>query len=215
MARRPASSPLLVAVCACVCIPAYVYLRVCACVCVPACVYLRVCACVFVALRACVPLCVCPCCGGMLGLHSYFVELVDADLLSWTFTIRDALNAKYNKTHGTLAAKHSDVPGMSRSAIPVLAAAGVQALHIGYNSGSMKPAGLPPVFVWEHPETQTEIVMLVESGACRACAAVCTAGPKPGGGGGDRRDTLVHLGCRTDLVTWVTGRSVKPHCHHR
>ena len=36
-------------------------------------------------------------------------------------------NTRYNKTWGTVMGKHTDTPGMSRSAIPALAGAGIQA----------------------------------------------------------------------------------------
>ncbi len=55
---------------------------------------------------------------------------MDPDFFSAAFGIRDMLNAKYNKTYGKCG-KHTDVTGMSRSAIPLFAAAGVPALHIG------------------------------------------------------------------------------------
>ena len=42
-----------------------------------------------------------------------------------------ALNSKYNKSWGRVVGKHSDVPGMSRSAIPTLVKHGLKAYHIG------------------------------------------------------------------------------------
>ena len=53
--------------------------------------------------------------------------------------------------------------GMSRSAIPLFAKSGVKAIHIGYNGACIMPPSLPPAFVWEHPETGTELIVYVES----------------------------------------------------
>jgi hypothetical protein len=58
-----------------------------------------------------------------------FLELEDASLFSYSLQMAKKLSAKYNKTHGSVAGKHTDVPGMSKSAIPILAAAGTLLNH--------------------------------------------------------------------------------------
>ena len=59
--------------------------------------------------------------------------------------------------------KHTDTPGMSRSAIPALADAGIQAYHIGYNAACAKNvAYLPPAFRWLDP-SGVELLTMVNS----------------------------------------------------
>ena len=51
-------------------------------------------------------------------------------------------------------------PGVSRSIVPLLAAKGVKSLHLGYNAQCITPA-LPSVLRWQHPETSTEIMLMI------------------------------------------------------
>jgi len=74
-----------------------------------------------------------------------------------------ALNARYNKTHGSLAGKHTDVPGMSKSAIPILHAAGIRGYHIGYTGACNKPESVPPISRWQHPASGTEVILMAEN----------------------------------------------------
>ena len=91
-----------------------------------------------------------------------FIELEDAALFNFSLHMAKRLNKRYNKSHGTLAGKHTDVPGMSRSAIPLLAANGILGYHIGYNGACKKPESLPPIFRWQHEESGTEVVLMAE-----------------------------------------------------
>ncbi len=47
-----------------------------------------------------------------------------AHTCSYSLTLKDRLNAYFGVQHGLIVGKHSDVPGMSKSAIPTLAAHG-------------------------------------------------------------------------------------------
>jgi hypothetical protein len=44
---------------------------------------------------------------------SYYVELADPALFEYALTIRTMLNSQFNKTHGVLCGKHTDVPGVA------------------------------------------------------------------------------------------------------
>ena len=50
-----------------------------------------------------------------------FLELESEELFSFSLTMRETLNARFNKSHGQTCGKHTDVPGMSVSALPMLA----------------------------------------------------------------------------------------------
>jgi hypothetical protein len=73
--------------------------------------------------------------------------------------------------HGLDAGKITDLPGVSVGIVPLLARAGVRALHIGTNGmgNQVFPSfpgrgNLPQVFVWRHPSTGDEIVLMNEQG---------------------------------------------------
>lgn len=50
--------------------------------------------------------------------------------------------------------------GASRSIVPILADAGVKAVHWGWNPGCVTPH-LPSVLRWLHPETGTELLLMI------------------------------------------------------
>jgi hypothetical protein len=83
-------------------------------------------------------------------------ELLDASLFQHGLSLSQKLDRRFGRK--TIAAKMTDVPGHTRSMIPFLAQAGIEFLHIGANAASM-PAGVPPLFVWQHPEGANLTVM--------------------------------------------------------
>lgn len=91
-----------------------------------------------------------------------FLELEDAGLFNFSLQMAQELNTKFGKGHGRVTGKHTDVPGMSKSAIPLLSAAGIKGYHIGYNGACKKPEVLPPISRWQHEETHTEILLMAE-----------------------------------------------------
>jgi len=91
-----------------------------------------------------------------------FLELEDAALFNFSLSMAKTLNLRFNKTYGSLAGKHADVAGMTKSAIPLLAAAGIRGFHIGYNGACKKPESLPPISRWKHPGTDTELILMAE-----------------------------------------------------
>lgn len=75
-------------------------------------------------------------------------ELADAGLFEFGLSLSAELGRRFGKK--TVAAKITDVPGMTRAAVPLLARAGVKFLHIGVNPATPLPA-VPPVFRWREP----------------------------------------------------------------
>lgn len=84
---------------------------------------------------------------------NFLTENMDRGLWNYSLQMAGKLNQRFNQTHGTVAGKLSDVTGMSRSAVPTLAANGIRGMHVGYNgvgglpvlpfcnsSGAVRPA---------------------------------------------------------------------------
>ncbi len=86
-------------------------------------------------------------------LHS---ELADPSLYELGIRLAANLDRRFGKK--TRAAKMTDVPGHTRGIVPVLAANGIELLHIGVNSASMPPE-VPPLFVWRAPDGTDLLVM--------------------------------------------------------
>ena len=74
----------------------------------------------------------------------------------------DRLNERFNKSWGRTTCKSTDVPGLSKSAIPILAKAGKRAIHLGYNSACRVP-NIPMAFLWTHEETATQLLTFVNN----------------------------------------------------
>lgn len=70
------------------------------------------------------------------------------------------LDRKYGKK--TIAAKQTDVPGHTRSIVPLLADAGIQFLHIGVNPASPVP-DVPSVCLWKDETGQKEIILMYQN----------------------------------------------------
>jgi len=83
-------------------------------------------------------------------------ELMEASLFRFGLGLSRELDRRFGKT--TIAAKMTDVPGHTRSMVPLLADAGIRFLHIGVNV-ACRPPEVPPVFTWKHPEGAELVVM--------------------------------------------------------
>ncbi|MBA3944732.1 MAG: DUF5054 domain-containing protein [Herpetosiphonaceae bacterium] len=83
-------------------------------------------------------------------------ELMDPALFEFGLGMSAELDRRFGKQ--TIAAKMTDVPGHTRGMVPLLAAAGIQFLHIGVNPSS-RPPDVPPVFVWQDPSGASVVVM--------------------------------------------------------
>jgi len=90
-------------------------------------------------------------------MHS---ELMDADLFSFGLSLSQQLDQRFGRR--TIAAKMTDVPGHTRAIVPLLAAAGIQFLHIGVNASSTPP-DVPPMFVWRDP-SGADVIMMYQRG---------------------------------------------------
>ena len=82
-------------------------------------------------------------------------ELLDADLFRVGLGLARDLDRRFGRT--TIAAKMTDVPGVTRGVVPLLAEAGVRFLHVGVNPAS-RPPSVPPVFVWRDPHGAEVVV---------------------------------------------------------
>jgi len=90
-------------------------------------------------------------------LHS---ELCDRSLFEHGLSIAARLDARFGRR--TIGAKLTDVPGHTRGIVPLLAAAGVEFLHIGVNPACPAP-DVPPVFRWRSPDG-AEVVVAYQRG---------------------------------------------------
>jgi hypothetical protein len=88
-------------------------------------------------------------------------ELMDAGLFAFGLSLSRRLDRRFGRR--TIAAKMTDVPGHTRAIVPLLAAAGIQFLHIGVNAASTPP-DVPPVFVWRDPGGAEVVVMYQRGG---------------------------------------------------
>ena len=86
------------------------------------------------------------------------VEFYDSSLASFGFQLTHQLDKLFGR-NSTITMSQRDVPGMTRSVIPLLVSNGVQAITVGVNTVSMPPA-VPSVFRWQDPVSQTEVVAM-------------------------------------------------------
>jgi hypothetical protein len=88
-------------------------------------------------------------------------ELLDAQLFRAGLGIGRELDRRFDRT--TTAAKMTDVPGHTRSMVPLLAEAGVTFLHLGVNPAWPVP-DVPPVFRWRSPDGAEVVVAYAAGG---------------------------------------------------
>lgn len=74
------------------------------------------------------------------------VELCDSALLFAAFSLSETLDRRFGRK--TIAAKVTDVPGVTRGIIPILKKHGISLLHLGSNPGAAVP-DLPEIFRWK------------------------------------------------------------------
>jgi hypothetical protein len=89
-------------------------------------------------------------------------ELMDPSLFRFGLSLSEQLDKRFGRK--TIASKMTDVPGHTRSMIPLMAEAGIQYLHLGANPASTTP-DVPPVFVWQEPKSDTRILVMYQKGA--------------------------------------------------
>lgn len=91
-------------------------------------------------------------------MHS---EVADKDLFNYGLSLSRRMDQIYGVK--TIAAKMTDVPGHTRSIVPLLRGAGIEFLHIGVNPASTAP-DVPMLFRWRCPEGQ-EITVMYNKGS--------------------------------------------------
>ena len=74
-------------------------------------------------------------------------EIMTKELFEYGLSLSRKLDTEFG-VH-TIAAKMTDVPGHTKSVIPLLKKAGIELLHIGVNPASAVP-DLPEIFRWQH-----------------------------------------------------------------
>ncbi len=82
-------------------------------------------------------------------------ELMNGPLFTYGLSLSKDLDARFGRE--TIGAKMTDVPGHTIAMVPLLAAAGLQFLHIGVNPASTVP-DVPGVFRWRYEGS--EIVVM-------------------------------------------------------
>ncbi|MFB7844217.1 DUF5054 domain-containing protein [Microbacterium sp. NPDC056052] len=87
-------------------------------------------------------------------------ELMDPSLAAFAASIAQGLDERYGRR--TIAAKMTDVPGHTIGLVPVLAAAGIEYLHLGVNGASAVP-DVPEFFVWRAPDGAEVVVNYARS----------------------------------------------------
>jgi hypothetical protein len=96
-------------------------------------------------------------------------EIVDRSLIEHGLSLSAELDDRFGRR--TRAAKLTDVPGHTRGLVPLLAAAGVDFLHVGVNPAAAAPA-VPERFLWRDPAAEAppgsppaEVVVMYQHGA--------------------------------------------------
>ncbi len=88
-------------------------------------------------------------------------ELLDYDTLDYGLSIVERLDAIRGRT--TIASKMTDVPGHTKSLVPLLAKHGIKLLHIGVN-GASALADVPPCFLWRNGDSEVVVIYSGEYG---------------------------------------------------
>ena len=86
------------------------------------------------------------------------LEFYDTSLAAFGFQVTHELDKMFGRNK-TITMSQRDVPGTTRSLIPLMVANGVQALTVGVNTVSMPPA-VPSVFRWQDPVSDTEVLAM-------------------------------------------------------
>ena len=103
---------------------------------------------------------------GDIGWHAFPFnaepELYDPGLFQAALDLTFAEDDHYNHPH-RMTLSQRDVPGLTRAAIPLLAASGVKAVSVGENR-DLKPVNVPPIFRWHDAASNTSLIALFHAG---------------------------------------------------
>ena len=86
------------------------------------------------------------------------MEFFDSALADFGFQLTHWLDAMFGRK-ATITMSQRDVPGTTRSIIPIMRRNGVQAITVGVNTASMPPA-VPSVFNWKDPVSGESIIAM-------------------------------------------------------
>lgn len=86
------------------------------------------------------------------------VETMDASLFDFGIELAHSLDRQFNQSLKTVLSQR-DVPGLTRSAIPLLTKQGVRTISVGVNGGSAPP-NVPKAFIWKDPPSGEEVLAL-------------------------------------------------------
>ena len=86
-------------------------------------------------------------------------ESMNRALFEGILRLSQRLDARFGKH--TSAAKMTDVPGHTRSIVPLLSEAGIGFLHVGTNPAVSVP-DVPPVCRWRDPASGREIILMYQ-----------------------------------------------------
>lgn len=86
-------------------------------------------------------------------------ESMNRALFEGILRLSQRLDARFGKH--TSAAKMTDVPGHTRSIVPLLSEAGIGFMHVGTNPAVSVP-DVPPVCRWRDPATGREIILMYQ-----------------------------------------------------
>ena len=89
-------------------------------------------------------------------------EFMDPSLIGFGVDLTHQLDARFGVPNKTTMSQR-DVPGMSRSIIPVLRQHGVSTISVGVNGGSTPP-NVPSAFVWQDPVSGQSVNALYLNG---------------------------------------------------
>ena len=96
---------------------------------------------------------------GLIVWHSFPFnaqpEVYDSSLMDFGFHL--TANISDQLGFRPVAMSQRDVPGLSRSVIPIMKKEGVKAITVGVNTACMPPA-VPSAFVWRDEESDSEVI---------------------------------------------------------
>jgi hypothetical protein len=101
------------------------------------------------------------------GPFNLQVEAMDSSLFDYSLDLAAQLDRMFNKTPKTVLSQ-KDVPGFTRTAIPIMAKRGIRGMHVGVNDFSTPPAApnhsptgtTCNTFLWIDPPSKTEVVAM-------------------------------------------------------
>ena len=93
-------------------------------------------------------------------------EFYNPDMFAFGVDLTHHVDAKLGVANKTVLSQR-DVPGMTRSVIPILRHHGVDTISVGVNGGSTPP-NLPQAFKWLDPTSGESVTALYLQGGCRS-----------------------------------------------